>query len=215
MNTSADIGRRERKAQETSSRLTSVSRRLTAERGLGGFTVQEVCDEIDISRRTFFNYFPSKEDAILGVHPAEEFQQLSAGFLDRGARGWSTVVDDLVDMLIEHFEGVDVDPASHLEFHAALEREPQLLLRFMGVSRERDRQATALVAQREGVDATDPRAEAAVSVLTAILKSAGERYLDPANSLDFSTLLRNDLAAIRDVLAPPAIQAPAPRKAIL
>jgi AcrR family transcriptional regulator len=208
MNTSAEIGRRERKAQETASRLTSVSRRFTAERGLGGFTVQEVCDEIDISRRTFFNYFPSKEDAIMGTHPEAEFQQLSAGFLARGSRGWATVVDDLIDMVIDHFEGFDLDPAAHLEFHAALEREPQLLLRAMGVSRERDRQAIALVARREGVAPTDPRAEAAVSVLSAVLKSAGERYLDPANSLDFSTHIRNDLAAIRDVLAPPA-----PRKA--
>jgi AcrR family transcriptional regulator len=204
MDTSAVIGRRERKAQETSSRLTSVSRRLTAERGLGGFTVQEVCDEIDISRRTFFNYFPSKEDAILGVHPEAEFEQLSAGFLERGSRGWSAVVDDLIDMLIEHFEGFDLEPASHFEFHAALEREPQLLLRFMGVSRERDRQATALVAQREGVAPTDLRAEAAVSVLSALLRSAGERYLDPDNSLDFPSLIRNDLAAMRDVLAHPA-----------
>jgi len=203
MSTSAVLGRRERKAQETSSRLTSVSRRLTAERGLGGFTVQEVCDEADVSRRTFFNYFSSKEDAILGVHPEDEFQQLSNGFLERGSRGWSVVVDDLIELVIEHFEGMDLDPASHLEFHAALEREPQLLLRFMGVSRERDRQAVALVAKRENVPVDDVRAQSAVSVLSALLKTAGDRYLDPTNSVDFSSLIRNDLAAFRDVLAFP------------
>lgn len=203
MSTSAVLGRRERKAQETSSRLTSVSRRLTAERGLGGFTVQEVCDEADVSRRTFFNYFSSKEDAILGVHPEDEFQQLSNGFLERGSRGWSVVIDDLIELVIEHFEGMDLDPASHLEFHAALEREPQLLLRFMGVSRERDRQAVALVAKREKVPVDDVRAQGAVSVLSALLKSAGDRYLNPANAVDFSSLIRNDLAAFRDVLAFP------------
>ena len=203
MSTSAVLGRRERKAQETSSRLTSVSRRLTAERGLGGFTVQEVCDEADVSRRTFFNYFSSKEDAILGVHPEDEFQHLSNGFLERGSRGWSVVVDDLIELVIEHFEGMDLDPASHLEFHAALEREPQLLLRFMGVSRERDRQAVALVAKRENVPVDDVRAQSAVSVLSALLKTAGDRYLDPTNSVDFSSLIRNDLAAFRDVLAFP------------
>ena len=203
MSTSAVLGRRERKAQETSSRLTSVSRRLTAERGLAGFTVQEVCDEADVSRRTFFNYFSSKEDAILGVHPEDEFQQLSNGFLERGSRGWSVVVDDLIELVIEHFEGMDLDPASHLEFHAALEREPQLLLRFMGVSRERDRQAVALVAKRENVPVDDVRAQGAVSVLSALLKSAGDRYLNPENAVDFSSLIRNDLAAFRDVLAFP------------
>jgi len=200
MSTSAVLGRRERKAQETSSRLTAVSRRLTAERGLGGFTVQEVCDEADVSRRTFFNYYSTKEDAILGVHPEDELQQFSVGFLLRGSRGWSVVVGDLIDLVIEHFQAMDVDPGSHVEFHAALEREPQLLLRFMGVSRERDRQAVALVATREHVAPDDLRAQAAVSVLSALLKSVGERYFDPANSLDFSSLIRNDLAAFRDVL---------------
>ena len=203
MSTSAALGRRERKAQETSSRLTLVSRRLTAERGLGGFTVQEVCDEADVSRRTFFNYFSSKEDAILGVHPDDEFEHLSSGFLERGSRGWSVVIDDLVDLAIDHFEGMDLDPASHLEFHAALEREPQLLRRMMGLSRERDRQAIALVAARENVPLDDLRAHAVVSVLSALLRSAGERYLSPTNSLDFSSLIRNDLAAFRDVLAFP------------
>ena len=165
--------------------------------------MQEVCDEADVSRRTFFNYFSSKEDAILGVHPEDEFQQLSNGFLERGSRGWSVVVDDLIELVIEHFEGMDLDPASHLEFHAALEREPQLLLRFMGVSRERDRQAVALVAKREKVPVDDVRAQGAVSVLSALLKSAGDRYLNPANAVDFSSLIRNDLAAFRDVLAFP------------
>jgi len=204
MNTSATLGRRERKAQETSARLTSVSRRLTAERGLGGFTVQEVCDEADISRRTFFNYFPSKEDAILGVHPEEEIERFAAEFLVRGSRGWARVIDDLVDLVIDHLEEVNIDTASHAEFTAAMDREPQLLLRFMGVSRQRDRQAVALIALREGVASDDVRAQAVVSVLSAVLKSAGDRYLDPTNSQDFTALVHYDLAAFREVLVSPA-----------
>jgi AcrR family transcriptional regulator len=204
MNTSATLGRRERKAQETAARLTSVSRRLTAERGLGGFTVQEVCDEADISRRTFFNYFPSKEDAILGVHPEEEIERFAAEFLGRGSRGWARVIDDLVDLVIDHLEEVNIDTASHAEFTAAMDREPQLLLRFMGVSRQRDRQAVALIALREGVASDDVRAQAVVSVLTAVLKSAGDRYLDPTNSQDFTALVHYDLAAFREVLVSPA-----------
>ena len=194
----------------TASRLTSVARRLTAERGLNGYTVEEVCDEVDVSRRTFFNYFPTKEDAVLGVDPGEELEKFSHAFLARGSRGWEVVVDDLVDLVISHFETTGHDHHGHAEFTAALEREPRLLLRFMGATRERERQAVALVASREGVAGDDPRAEAAVSILSTLMRHAGERYLDPAGSHDFSSTLRSHLTALRAVMAPTS-----PRKARL
>src|SRR6476660_5993038 len=59
-------GLRERKRAATRAAITAVARSLTAERGLNGYTVEEVCEQAGISRRTFFNYFPAKEDAILG-----------------------------------------------------------------------------------------------------------------------------------------------------
>jgi AcrR family transcriptional regulator len=188
--------------QETSARLTSVCRRLTAQRGLNGFTVEEVCDEVDISRRTFFNYFPSKDDAVLGAHPDEEAERFAAEFLARGSRGWDTVVDDLVDLVIQHFLDAGAGPAGHAEFFAAIEREPKLLLRFIGVTRERDRQAVALVARRESVAPDDPRAEAAVSVLSLLIRKTGERFHDSTNSDEFSTIFHDSLAALRAVLAP-------------
>lgn len=206
---SATSNRREKRMLATATRLTSVARRLTAERGLNGFTVEEVCDEVDVSRRTFFNYFPSKEDAVLGVDPGEELEKFSDAFLARESRGWEVVIDDLVDLVIGHFEATGHDHTAHAEFIAAIEREPRLLLRFMGATREREKQAVALVASRENVPADDPRAEAVVGVLSTLLKHAGERYLDPAGTHDFSSTLRNHLAALRVVMAPPT----PPRKA--
>ena len=47
-------------------------------RGLNGYTVEEVCERGGISRRTFFNYFPTKEDAIIG-HADDE---LPAGVVE-------------------------------------------------------------------------------------------------------------------------------------
>ena len=61
-----DGGLRERKRAATRTAITAVARSLTAEHGLNGFTVEEVCEAAGISRRTFFNYFQSKEDAIIG-----------------------------------------------------------------------------------------------------------------------------------------------------
>jgi AcrR family transcriptional regulator len=207
---SATLNLRERKMRRTAEQLTAVSRRLTAERGLAGFTIDELCEEVEVSRRTFFNYFASKEDAVIGANPDEESRRFEDEFLARRAGDWSTVLDDLVEMAIVHFDDAHIDSAEHGEFLQAIEREPRLLARFIGVTREREREAVAMVARRQGVDADDPRATATVTVLSALLRSTGDRLLDPTNVHDFSFLLTETLAAFRDVLA-----APIPRKAAL
>ena len=85
MNESATIGGglRERKRAATRAAITAVARSLTSERGLNGYTVEDVCEQAGISRRTFFNYFPTKEDAILGhvddEMPEDVFEEFLRG----------------------------------------------------------------------------------------------------------------------------------------
>jgi AcrR family transcriptional regulator len=189
--------------RQTAANLTSVSRRLTAERGLSGFTIEEVCDTVDVSRRTFFNYFASKEDAVLGANPEEEFRRFGEQFLARGAGAWPDVLSDLIALAIEHIESDDLDPREHTDLMAALEREPRLLARFMGITRDRDRQFRSLIADRQGVSDADPRVVATVSVLGSLMKSSADTFVDPANTHDFATILTTSLAAFRTVLAVP------------
>ncbi|MDD0857104.1 TetR family transcriptional regulator [Arthrobacter alpinus] len=65
-------GLRARKREATRSAITARARALTAQDGLNGFTIEQLCEDVGVSRRTFFNYFPSKEDAIIG-HLLDEF----------------------------------------------------------------------------------------------------------------------------------------------
>ena len=89
---SAITPRRSDRMAATALRLTAVSRRLTAERGLNGFTVEELCAEVGISRRTFFNYFPSKDEAVIGMDETDEARRLVEHFNARGSRGWPAVL---------------------------------------------------------------------------------------------------------------------------
>ena len=187
----------------TASRLTTVSRRLTAERGLNGFTIEEVCDEVGVSRRTFFNYFPSKDEAVIGIDEGEEAQALAGAFLARGSRGWPAVVDDLVELAIEHARQAGFGVAEHADFMAALGREPRLLARFIEITREREQMLAGLIAAREGTTPDDPNARAVVQVLGTVLRSAGERALEQRDADDFADALHESLAAIRAVLLHP------------
>ncbi|MET8090238.1 TetR family transcriptional regulator [Micromonospora sp. NPDC005220] len=57
-------GLRERKKAATRLALHEAALSLTAEQGLDGLTVEAIADAANVSRRTFSNYFSSKEEAL-------------------------------------------------------------------------------------------------------------------------------------------------------
>ncbi|MGY2888656.1 AcrR family transcriptional regulator [Bradyrhizobium sp. USDA 4524] len=58
-------GLRARKRQETRERLTKAAMMLFLERGFEATTLDDIVAAADVSRRTFFHYFASKEDVVL------------------------------------------------------------------------------------------------------------------------------------------------------
>ncbi len=59
--------RRERKKAATRRLLAETAFNLACERGLAGFSLNELAEEADVSRRTVSNYFDSKEQAVAFV----------------------------------------------------------------------------------------------------------------------------------------------------
>lgn len=62
----AQIGLRERKKEATRAKLSDVALRLAIERGVAHVRIEDIAAEADVALRTFSNYFPSKEAAIVG-----------------------------------------------------------------------------------------------------------------------------------------------------
>lgn len=136
--------------------LITGARRLTAVHGLGGFTVEQLCAEAGISRRTFFNYFASKDDAVLGTparDPLEAFgEQFVAGGRDPRGPGLLEALQQLVVRSFALLEGPH-DRALMLE---VLRREPVLLQRLAESMDRHVAQLAALIARRQGCAAGDP-----------------------------------------------------------
>src|SRR5258707_15804949 len=62
--TAAAPGLRARKRQQTRERLTRAAMALFLERGFEATTLDDIAAAADISRRSFFHYFASKEDVV-------------------------------------------------------------------------------------------------------------------------------------------------------
>lgn len=98
---------RETKKHRTRERLVTTALALFAERGPGAVTVDELCARAEVSKRTFFRYFPGKEAVALAP-----LTDLWSGFLDTlrapGARE-GAVVRVLTDTLDETLAGMPED----------------------------------------------------------------------------------------------------------
>jgi AcrR family transcriptional regulator len=105
------IGIRARRRAETRTAIVRAATGLFLERGVTGTSVDDIAAGAGIARRTFFLYFPSKEDVLF--HYLEGHVGRAAGVLDTlpadasPARGVAAVMAELVVLFADPSAGTD------------------------------------------------------------------------------------------------------------
>ncbi|WP_042539124.1 TetR family transcriptional regulator [Microbacterium sp. MEJ108Y] len=199
MSESAD-SLREQRRRATTRALTDAARRLTTERGFAGFTVEELCAEVGVSRRTFFNYFESKENAVFGFAAIDSRQEgLEAEFVAQSG----DLLDDFLRLTIARFELFNPLDDAHAMF-AVIEQEPRLLKAAFEQLAKNERRDMELVVRRSGEGAADAELHAEVMVHTvgALVRLCMDQLLHHHSTDSFSDLVRRRLEIARAVFAP-------------
>ena len=199
-------GLRERKRTATKVAIITAARTLTAARGVNGFTVEELCEKVGISRRTFFNYFPAKEDAILGS-PADEIPaDLAEAFIAGGSDSVPgsvspSLLADFVDFAVALMDRMAISREEMTALQNALAAEPRLLQKAMHGSREAEEAIAALLSAREGIPADDPLLRAALTLFRCLTERAGPAFFEPGNTRSYRSILTDSVTAMQELFA--------------
>lgn len=142
----AEVGLRERKRLATRRAIQMAVLELAAERGFDNVTVDEISRVADVSPRTFFNYFASKEEAMLG-DPPQLPEGAAVEAFESGSDGLS-LLDGLTRVLIAAGDQSMNDSELVQLRHSLVKGYPQLFAMRMAKMREFEDQLTAVVARR-------------------------------------------------------------------
>lgn len=173
---SPGIGRRERKKLETRRAISRAALDLALENGLDNLTVEAISEAADVSPRTFFNYFPSKEDALV-TDAARIGDELRPLILERPAG--ESPMQVLRAVFIEHdpFALVHANRERAVARQRLLQEHPTLIARQWAQHSLLERTVSEAFAERYGVDpAEDLRPALLAGVMGSAVRAALRRW---------------------------------------
>ena len=184
-------GLRERHRRRTAALLEQAALRLFAERGVENVTVEEIAAAAEVSRRTFFRYFASKEDVLLSDHK-EKLAHL------RGALEARPADEPALTALRQAFlsmAGTYEDERDRLLQRAQVMRSSESLqARSLGYQTLWEDAVTDMMALRMGVDPDRDLRPGVIAVTTlASLRVATNSWLAGGGKTDLPVLVAEAL----------------------
>jgi AcrR family transcriptional regulator len=192
---------RARKRAKTRQALLKAARVLFRRRGFEETTIDEIAARAQVSRRTFFRYFPSKTDLVFPN--AEERLRWFEGVLQEGAD------ETAVGMIQRGFSALAAEFSEHAEElvtqQELVEACPPLLARQYVLDREWEAVLTRTLVPHVGEDQAPLWAGALFGVMTVVLRRwfAGGAQEDLATlGHDGLQLVAGTLSAAQEVTTP-------------
>ncbi|WP_402468127.1 TetR/AcrR family transcriptional regulator [Isoptericola aurantiacus] len=190
-------GLRERKKRARTGAIVDAAQRLVRDRGLDAVTVEGIAEAAGISPRTFFNYFDTKDDAVLGQQSLDVDDDAVTAFVAGGPTG--RLLDDVEVLATQMLATMAGSHDRARRAFALMEAEPRLLTRHVAWLEEHRADLAGLFARRA------ERAPAAVDpdfgsmVLFLVLRAAGDGWERSGRAGELTDHVGPAVAALRAV----------------
>ena len=194
MSTESTLWQRSR--QTAYAEIASVAMRLFLDQGFERTTIDQIASTAGISRRSFFRYFGTKEDIVLGdlasqgelVRDALEKVPLTVG-------PW-----EALRQALQAVDALEVEPGVTLKIATMMYGTPSLRSRSIEKHLHWQSLLVPDIRRRLGLaddDASDPAPAAIVASSIACLDAAGELWVNGGGVGDLAALYDRAVAAVR------------------
>ena len=142
-------GLRERKKVATREALARTALQLAVERGLENVRVEDITDAVNVSRRTFTNYFSSKEEAIASLN-AERSARIVDELRHRPAS--EPLAGSLAEVFAAQYEEAAALDRRHIERIELVTSSPAVRGEVLKTLVDAELPLAEVIAQRTGTD---------------------------------------------------------------
>jgi AcrR family transcriptional regulator len=186
-------GLRDRKKARTRDAIVEATVALFLQRGVDATTVEDIAAAADVSPRTFFRYFGSKDDVIFDAF-GEQIDRLLALLRSRPAdEPVFTSLRTAARQLITEVETTSQEPLALL---ALIHGHPGLHAAYLAHLDGVEAEVAAWAADRLGLAPGDLRPRLLAAAALTARRVATDRWLESDGAEDLATLLDDALAQL-------------------
>jgi AcrR family transcriptional regulator len=164
------VGLRERKKEKTRFALLDSALDLFLEQGYDSTTVEQIAGAVDVSPRTFFRYFTSKDHLVLWYHDqGEEAMLETLATRPDDEPPFASMTHAVRAVLRDMEESTDEDAERFLKLRRILDQNEHLVGYSIAKSMRTERRLVEAIAARRGVD---PDTDTVAHLVVAFAMSA-------------------------------------------
>jgi AcrR family transcriptional regulator len=200
----APLGLRERKKLRTEADLRDATLRLAVEHGFDQITIDDIAADAEVSKTTFYRYFDSKEDALLG-RSGEKVARISEALAERpDDEDTLTAVRHAISGVINSYEH---DRDTSLAIGRVIRSTPSLIARNLEHQSEWEATLAAFVRSRmDDEPDAELRSRVVAAIVLATLRATIDYWRDTDGADHLPDLMDTSLAMLaekRSALAGP------------
>ena len=188
-------GLRERKRRQTRERLTRVAMALFLERGFEATTLDDIASAADISRRSFFHYFASKEDVVFAWQEDSTAALVAAVAARPANESMLTVAENAISAMVRQLE-----PGEAMAMAQLKRDNPALQARDHVKYEQLERALAEALGKRAGHKTERLQARLVAMIATGAMRIGGELWAAEGAREKPEALVKRTFAAIRAIL---------------